>query len=331
MPFPDDLPELGTLASAACGFDVGINKASRKRMVGGGAWWVLPFGMRGPNPCGVRLWPAAELDDSPAVLVVMREQKTLSSRLQHVVPFMLAENASTGAVDNYNKLDATAWEEIGALWKAFGGSGDVSALRKTLDNDEMLKEWKKPGLQCEDREAAPACGLQRHGRRGLRAFRGHQADLGVRQRTFPPRPLRHLEWGAAEEPPGAQSRHLAHGRFAGRTWLAGVGGGGRGVALYDLKTDTRIEADADGRIELNDAKKVAGAFAFSHDSKLVLWPTPFAFSLTLPKLELTFGETMLAQAGNLAERSATALDAPLVAFTFHLDKKVVLVPTKGKK
>ncbi len=142
--FPFGLPELGTLASAACEFEVGITKAQRKRMVAAGAWWVLPFAMRGKAPCGVRLWPAAGLDDSPTVLVVLREQKTLSSRLRHLVPFALAENASTAAVASYDKLDATAWKEISALWKALGGSGDVAALRKTLDSDEMLTAWRKP-------------------------------------------------------------------------------------------------------------------------------------------------------------------------------------------
>jgi hypothetical protein len=140
-----EFPQLGKLASAACDLDVGITKAQRARMVAGGTWWVLPFGMRGPNPCGVRLWPAADTGSSPAVLVVGREQKTLSSRLEHLVPFLLAEEASTLAVDNYNKLDETAWKELGALWQALGGSGDLAALRETLDTDEMLAAWCKPG------------------------------------------------------------------------------------------------------------------------------------------------------------------------------------------
>jgi WD40 repeat protein len=114
-------------------------------------------------------------------------------------------------------------------------------------------------------------------------------------------------------------------------WLVGVGGGGHGVTLYDLKGDKKIAADAGGDLEINDDLEVGGCFAFSHDSKLVLYPNPSVISLTLPDLKVQVSDESIASAVDTAMRAATALEAPLVALAYDRDKKVVLIPTKGKK
>lgn len=114
-------------------------------------------------------------------------------------------------------------------------------------------------------------------------------------------------------------------------WLVGVGGGGRGVALYDLATDKRIVSDVDkDGFDLDDDFEGPGAFAFSHDSTLVLYPTRFVASMTLPGLKLAMSDASRDDvSGDHAVCAATALDAPLTAFAFHRSNKVILVPTQG--